>query len=251
VSGAAPPGPAAAAVRAEPAAPLHLIELGTVPYRDAWALQQRLVAQRAEGRIGDTVLLVEHPPVFTLGRRATEEHVLLDAGQRAAQGIDLVAVDRGGDVTYHGPGQLVVYPVLRLAGSRHVVDFVRALEQVAVEALARLGVTGTCREGLTGVWVGRDKLVAIGVRVGVGGITSHGFALNVDPDLTHFNGIIPCGLASEGVTSLSALGRPADMTAAREAVRSALTAVLATDILDVDPDGASAHTAPLAEEPLR
>ena len=251
MSGAATPGPAAAAVRAEPAAPLHLIELGTVPYRDAWALQQRLVAQRAEGRIGDTVLLVEHPPVFTLGRRATEEHVLLDAGQRAAQGIDLVAVDRGGDVTYHGPGQLVVYPVLRLAGSRHVVDFVRVLEQVAIDALARLGVSGTRRDGLTGVWVGRDKLVAIGVRVGVGGITSHGFALNVDPDLTHFGGIVPCGLATEGVTSLAALGRPADMTAARGAVRSALTAVLASDILDVDPDGEWVHTAPLAEEPLR
>lgn len=244
-------GPAAGAVRAEPATPLRILELGTVPYRDAWALQQALVERRGADRIGDTVLLVEHPPVFTLGRRATEEHVLLDAAQRDAQGIDLVAVDRGGDVTYHGPGQLVVYPVLRLAGSRHVVDFVRVLEQVAIDALARLGVSGTRRDGLTGVWVGREKIVAIGVRVGVGGVTSHGFALNVDPDLVHFGGIVPCGLATEGVTSLAALGRPADMAAAREAVRSALTAVLATDILDVDPDGEPALRALLAEETLR
>ena len=245
------PGPAAGAVRAEPATPLRIVELGTVPYRDAWALQQALVERRGADQIGDTVLLVEHPPVFTLGRRATEEHVLLDAAQRDAQGIDLVAVDRGGDVTYHGPGQLVVYPVLRLAGSRHVVDFVRVLEQVAIDALARLGVSGTRRDGLTGVWVGREKIVAIGVRVGVGGVTSHGFALNVDPDLAHFGGIVPCGLATEGVTSLAALGRPADMAAAREAVRSALTDVLATDILDVDPDGEPALRALLAEEAQR
>ena len=244
-------GAAAGAVRAEPATPLRILELGTVPYRDAWALQQALVERRGADRIGDTVLLVEHPPVFTLGRRATEEHVLLDAAQRDAQGIDLVAVDRGGDVTYHGPGQLVVYPVLRLAGSRHVVDFVRVLEQVAIDALARLGVSGTRRDGLTGVWVGREKIVAIGVRVGVGGVTSHGFALNVDPDLAHFGGIVPCGLATEGVTSLAALGRPADMAAAREAVRSALTDVLATDILDVDAEGEPALRALLAEETLR
>lgn len=239
---------AATAVRAEPTQPLRVMELGTVAYRDAWALQQDLVERRRADRIDDTVLFVEHPPVFTLGRRATEEHVLLDAAQRAAQGIDLVAVDRGGDVTYHGPGQLVVYPVLRLAGSRHVVDFVRVLEEVAIATLARLGVEGTRRDGLTGVWVGREKIVAIGVRVGVGGITSHGFALNVDPDLTHFGGIVPCGLASEGVTSLAALGRAADMVAARAAVRSALRDVLATDVVDVEPDG---ERTGLAEEALR
>ena len=239
---------AATAVRAEPTQPLRLMELGTVDYHEAWALQQDLVERRRTDLVGDTVLLVEHPPVFTLGRRATEEHVLLDAAQRAAQGIDLVAVDRGGDVTYHGPGQLVVYPVLRLAGSRHVVDFVRVLEEVAIATLARLGVEGTRRDGLTGVWVGREKIVAIGVRVGVGGITSHGFALNVDPDLTHFGGIVPCGLASEGVTSLAALGREADMVAARAAVRSALRDVLATDVVDVEPDG---ERTGLAEEALR
>lgn len=223
-------------VRRDAGTPLRVMDLGLLEYRAAWAVQQRLVERRRADAIGDTVVLVEHPPIYTLGRRATEEHVLLDAAQREASGIDLVAVDRGGDVTYHGPGQLVVYPVLRLAGPRHVVDFVRVLEQVAIDALARLGVTGSRREGLTGVWVGREKIVAIGVRVGAEGVTSHGLALNVDPDLTHFRGIVPCGLATEGVTSLAALGHAHDMAAAGAAMRAALGAVLGTELLDVLPD---------------
>jgi len=227
------PGVPAARLRAEPDTPLRILELGVVEYRSAWELQQRLVEARRTGEVGDTVVLVEHPPVYTLGRRSSSEHVLLDEATRTASGIDLVAVDRGGDVTYHGPGQLVVYPVLRLAGQRHVVDFVRMLEQVAIGALARLGVAGTCRDGLTGVWVEREKIVAIGVRVGAEGVTSHGLSLNVDPDLAHFGGIVPCGLATEGVTSLAALGRDADMATARSAVRAALTDVLATTTIDV------------------
>lgn len=220
-------------LRAEPGSPLRVLELGTVEYREAWTLQQQLAADRQDDRTGDTVVLLEHPPVYTLGRRATMEHVLLDAEQRATIGIDVVEVDRGGDVTYHGPGQLVVYPVVRLAAQRHVVDFVRTLEQVAIVALAQLGVTGERREGMTGVWVGREKIVAIGVRVGAGGVTSHGLALNVAPDLTHFGGIIPCGLATEGVTSLAALGLHADMDAARAAIRAALADVLDTSLVDV------------------
>ena len=223
---------AQARLRAEPGAPLHVVELGTVEYREAWELQQRLVERRREGLAPDTVVLLEHPPVYTLGRRATTANVLLDERQLADAGIDLVPVDRGGDVTYHGPGQLVVYPVLRLAGQRHVVDFVRALEQVAITALERLGVHGSRREGLTGVWVEREKIVAIGVRVGAGGITSHGLALNVAPDLSHFGGIIPCGLATEGVTSLAALGIDADMRTARDAVREALSATFSTTLVD-------------------
>lgn len=242
------PAPASR-LRAEPDSPLRILTLGTVDYRDAWELQQRLVALRRDGDVGDTVILVEHPSVYTLGRRATTEHVLLDDRSRAASGIDLVAVDRGGDVTYHGPGQLVVYPVLRLAGQRHVVDFVRMLEQVAIDALARLEVLGERRDGLTGVWVGREKIVAIGVRVGAEGITSHGFALNVDPDLSHFGGIVPCGLATEGVTSLAALGRAADMPTARAAVRAALTDVLGTDTIDVAHDAEPALGPLLARTP--
>jgi lipoyl(octanoyl) transferase len=223
-------------LRAEPAAPLRLLGLGSVEYRAAWSLQQRLAERRQADAIGDTVVMLEHPPVYTLGRRATAENVLLDEAGLAAAGIDLVAVDRGGDVTYHGPGQLVVYPVIRLAGQRHVVDFVRALEAIAIDALARLGVVGGRRDGLTGVWVGREKIVAIGVRVGAGGVTSHGLALNVAPDLSHFGGIVPCGLATEGVTSLAALGIPAGMDEARGAMREAFATVLGASVLDVDAD---------------
>lgn len=221
-------------LRDEPESPLHIIDLGTLEYREAWGLQQRLAERRRAGHVGDVVLLVEHPPVYTLGRRASMTHVLLDEQQRAAAGIDLVPVDRGGDVTYHGPGQLVVYPVLRLAGHRHVVDFVRALEHVAISALRQVGVQGERREGLTGVWVGVEKLVAIGVRVGAGGVTSHGLALNVAPDLTHFSGIVPCGLATEGVTSLAALGVGVDMQTARNAVRSALAESFGVTLLEGD-----------------
>ena len=225
-------------LRAEPGTPLRVIELGTVDYRRAWALQQRLVADRQAGDIADTVLLLEHPPVYTLGRRASATNVLLDAGDLERAGIDIVAVDRGGDVTYHGPGQLVVYPLIRLAGQRHVVDFVRALEEVAMRALATLDVVGQRREGLTGVWVDREKIVAIGVRVGAGGVTSHGLSLNVSPDLAHFTGIVPCGLATEGVTSLAALGAPADMAQARAAIREALSEVLEAPLVDVTEDPA-------------
>jgi lipoyl(octanoyl) transferase len=223
-------------LRAEPGTPLRVIELGTVDYRLAWALQQRLVADRQSGDVADTVLLLEHPPVYTLGRRASETNVLLDASDLEQAGIDVVAVDRGGDVTYHGPGQLVVYPLIRLSGQRHVVDFVRALEEVAIRALATLGVVGQRREGLTGVWVGREKIVAIGVRVGAGGVTSHGLALNVSPDLAHFAGIVPCGLATEGVTSLAALGVSADMAQARAAIRGALGEVLEATLVEVTED---------------
>ena len=234
-------------LRAEPGSPLRVMELGTVEYRAAWALQQRIAAERQRDAIDDTVMLLEHPPVYTLGRRATMEHVLLDAEQRATAGIDVVEVDRGGDVTYHGPGQLVVYPVVRLAGQRHVVDFVRALEEVAIVALASLEVVGERRDGLTGVWVGREKIVAIGVRVGAGGVTSHGLALNVAPDLLHFGGIVPCGLATEGVTSLAALGRPAEMAIALAAMRTGLSQVLVASLTDVPSEDLPAPLTTLTE----
>jgi lipoyl(octanoyl) transferase len=228
----APAHTSAHRLRAESGAPVRIMELGVVPYREAWELQQRLVADRQADATPDTILLLEHPPVYTLGRRASTSNVLLGDEELSAAGIEVVAVDRGGDVTYHGPGQLVVYPVVRLAGQRHVVDFVRALEEVALTALERLGVHAQRRDGLTGVWVGREKLVAIGVRVGAAGVTSHGLALNVDPDLAHFAGIVPCGLATEGVTSLAVLGVVADMTDARAAIRAAFAEVLQATLVD-------------------
>jgi len=237
-------------LRAEPGTPLRMLDLGVVEYRAAWELQKDLVARRQDDRTGDTVVLLEHPPVYTLGRRATAEHVLLDAEALSAAGIDLVAVDRGGDVTYHGPGQLVVYPIIRLAGQRHVVDFVRALEDVAIGTLAHLGVRAGRREGLTGVWVGREKIVAIGVRVAAGGVTSHGLALNVAPDLAHFGGIVPCGLATEGVTSLAALGNGATMDEAAAAMRDALGEVLGAGLVTID-RSAAPELAALDTEVLR
>jgi lipoyl(octanoyl) transferase len=223
------------ALRADAGADIAVLELGRVDYRAAWDLQRSLVEQRRADLTPDTVILVEHPPVFTLGRRAEHANILLDAEARRAAGIDLVEVDRGGDVTYHGPGQLVAYPIFRLSRVRHVVDFVRALEDVAIAALATLGVHAERREGLTGVWVGREKIVAIGVRVGAGGITSHGLALNVDPDLEHFAGIVPCGITTEGVCSLASLGRPAVMGDVRSAVRDAFAAVFASSVDPAEP----------------
>jgi len=226
----------ASRLRAEPEEPVHVLDLGLVAYRQAWELQQQLVAARQAGTARDTVVMLEHPPVYTLGRRASASNVLLGDTELSAAGIEVVAVDRGGDVTYHGPGQLVVYPVVQLAGQRHVVDFVRALEEVALTALAQLGVGAQRRDGLTGVWVGREKIVAIGVRVGAGGVTSHGLALNVDPDLAHFAGIVPCGLATEGVASLASLGCTAGMADARAAVRAALATVLDATLEDAPLD---------------
>ncbi len=233
-----------ATLRADAGTPLELLELGRIEYRAAWELQRSLVEQRRAGAIPDTVVMLEHPPVFTLGRRADGANVLLDPASREAAGIDLVEVDRGGDVTYHGPGQLVVYPIVTLARVRHVVDFVRALEDVAITALRQFGVRGTRREGMTGVWVDREKLVAIGVRVGAGGITSHGLALNVDPDLAHFAGIVPCGITTEGVCSLASLGVTATMDDVRSTLRSALGAVFASPVVDARPDAAALLATP-------
>jgi lipoic acid synthetase len=180
--------------------------LGRVPYREAEALQRALHGRSHD----DYLLLLEHPHVYTLGSRAKTEHLLFDSADSV--GAELVVADRGGDVTYHGPGQLVGYPIVSLAewraGQRDVVAYVRALEQVLIDALADLDVVAHRSEGYTGVWVetsgGEEKLAAIGVRV-ANGRTRHGFALNVDPDLSMFDHIVPCGIADRGVTSLGRL----------------------------------------------
>jgi lipoyl(octanoyl) transferase len=216
-----------AALRARPESPLVVERLGRVEYRDGWDRQRALVEAHARDEATpDTVLLLEHPAVYTLGRRADPTHVLFDSQELRARGIDVVEVDRGGDVTYHGPGQLVGYPILRLARARGVVDYVRALEDVLVVALESLGVHGVRQPGLTGVWVDGEKIAAIGVRVAAGGITSHGFALNVAPDLADFTGIVPCGIQDRGVTSLERLGRAVSLEDAMDAVEDAIAAVL-------------------------
>jgi lipoyl(octanoyl) transferase len=196
----------ASRLRAAADAPITVVRAGRVPYLAGWAWQRELVDRRRRDRAADDVLLLlEHPPVYTLGRRADRGNVLFDDATLLARGIEVVPVDRGGDVTYHGPGQLVGYPILQLAGTP-VVDYVRALEEVLIRALARLGVPGERSAGYTGVWVGDEKVAAIGVRVAAGGVTSHGFALNVAPDLDDFAGIVPCGITDRGVCSLASLG---------------------------------------------
>ena len=185
--------------------------LGVVPYAEALALQKQLVDDRREGRIPDTLLLLEHPHVLTLGVRGDggRSHILATDEALASRGVDVFETGRGGDITYHGPGQIVGYPILDLKPERcDVHRYVRDLEEVLIRVAADYGLAAERVKGLTGVWIGGEKLAAIGVRI-ARWITSHGFALNVSTDLDYFDLIVPCGIRDRGVTSLSRLmGRP-------------------------------------------
>jgi lipoyl(octanoyl) transferase len=200
---------------------LEVRRLGLVPYADGLALQKQLVEDRKAGRIPDQLLLLQHPPVITLGVkvRSDRSHVLLEPSALAAAGVELFEAGRGGDVTYHGPGQLVGYPILDLRPDRcDVHRYVRDLEQVMIDTAAQFGVAAGRIEGLTGAWAGRDKLAAIGVRISRW-ITSHGFAFNVTTNLSHFDFIVPCGIADRGVTSLGrVLGRTVPIIEVEDAV---------------------------------
>jgi lipoyl(octanoyl) transferase len=187
---------------------LEVRRLGLVPYRDALALQRALVEERRAERVGDQLLLVEHPPVLTLGVRGDggRSHILASAAALTARGIEVHETGRGGDITYHGPGQLVGYPILDLKPDRcDVHRYVRDLETVLMRVAAGYGIETGRVAGQTGVWVGTEKLAAIGVRISRW-ITSHGFALNVTTDLDPFALIVPCGIPDKGVTSLARLG---------------------------------------------
>jgi lipoyl(octanoyl) transferase len=185
---------------------LSVCWLGRVDYRAGLRLQERLVEGRKQGLVGDTLVLLEHPPVITLGRNSDPGHVLDDAATLAARGIEIHEIGRGGDVTYHGPGQLVGYPVIRLdADERDAHAYLRDLEQGLIDVAAHYGIEAGRIDGLTGIWVGEHKLAAIGVRLSTGWITSHGFALNVSTDLGGFSTIVPCGIRGRGVTSLEHL----------------------------------------------
>ena len=185
-------------------------ELGRFDYAKAFELQQQLVAERKLGRIPDQLLLLEHPHVITLGRNGNAENLLAgdDVLQRA--GISFFPSDRGGDVTYHGPGQLVGYPILDLREwKRDVVGYIRALEQVIIDTLADFGISAGRISGLTGVWVKDCKIAALGVHISRW-VTSHGFALNINTDLEYFRYIVPCGL-TKPVTSMARLGAAAEL----------------------------------------
>jgi len=191
-----------------------LVELGRIEYEAAWALQRALADARRAERVPDLLLLVEHPPTFTIGRGGDLANLLASPAHLAALGARVYEVDRGGDITYHGPGQLVGYPIIDLLGrGRDVHRYLRLLEEALIRALAELGVHAGRLPPHTGVWVGAEKVAAIGVKISRG-VTLHGFALNIAPDLDHFAAIIPCGIRDKGVTSLARLlGAPPDPAA--------------------------------------
>jgi lipoyl(octanoyl) transferase len=208
---------------------LEIARLGTVDYESALALQDALVAARRDDLIGDTLLLLEHPHVFTLGRGADHRYLL-----EARPGVPVFRVSRGGQVTYHGPGQLVGYPILKLEGrDRDIHRYLRNLEQTMIEALAKLGIAAGRRAGLTGIWVGERKIGSIGVGLRRW-ITLHGFALNVCTDLKYFAAMVPCGIAGVEMTSADCeigreIGREpgghADFSAAAAAIEQSFAAV--------------------------
>ncbi len=191
--------------------------LGLVPYQTAWAYQNRLAERIAEGSLDQTLLLLEHPHTFTLGRSGSSDNLIVSEAEMKQKGITFVEVDRGGDITYHGPGQLVGYPLMRLApigwkGDRlpqvDYVGYIRQLEQVLICTLAKFDIDSFRVNGKTGVWVGKEtlpqKIASIGVKVDARGISRHGFALNVAPQMEYWQGIVPCGLSGVTMTSMVA-----------------------------------------------
>jgi lipoyl(octanoyl) transferase len=204
---------------------LSIRRLGTIGYVGALDLQKRLVEERRTGGVGDTLLLLEHPPVVTLGARNRNKssNIVASPDELARAGVAVSETGRGGDVTYHGPGQLVGYPILDLNPDRRDVhQYVRDLEETLIGAIGAFGIEGRRVDGLTGVWVGppgrEEKIAAIGVRISRW-ITSHGFALNVSTNLQHFRLIVPCGIADRGVTSIArVLGKPVPMADVEDAV---------------------------------
>ena len=183
----------------------RIIRAGVVGYREAWDWQVRIADGVRDGTQPETLLLLEHPHTYTRGRLAQDSDLLLDEPTLAERGIAVVETDRGGLITYHGPGQLVGYPIIRLRGRGGPHWYVRTLERVIISVLAEFGLAATTVEGRTGVWTadGQRKIAAIGVKI-AGGVAYHGFAINVDPDLTMFEGIIPCGITDRAVTSMAA-----------------------------------------------
>ena len=215
-----------------------LVNLATIPYADALALQHRIVEARKRGALNDVLLLLEHPPVFTLGRNAPESNILASRDSLQQRGIEIFRIERGGDVTYHGPGQLVGYPILDLHNFRLDVGwFVRSMEETLLRALADFGIRGKRIEKLVGVWVGEAKIVQIGARIEQW-ITYHGFALNVDPNLAHFDLIVPCGIRDKAVTSIArVLNQPIELRAVRERVAARFAEVFGVELIEVTREG--------------
>ena len=205
--------------------------LGSVGYAEALAMQERAVTSLRSGEDDEQLLLLEHPHVFTLGRAANSANILAGVDQLESLSIEVHETGRGGDVTYHGPGQLVGYPIINLKPDRcDVHRYVRDIEEVLIRSIADFGIAGERISGFTGVWVGNEKVAAIGVRI-ARWITSHGFSLNVNTDLDYFQMIVPCGITDKGVTSLSRLlGQPLDMNDVTRIVARRFAEVFERDI---------------------
>jgi lipoyl(octanoyl) transferase len=208
-----------------------LLRPGLTPYQDAWQLQQR-IAETVRAGGAPAIILLEHPPVYTLGARGKPEHLLLSHEAYLARGATVQRTDRGGDVTFHGPGQLVGYPILPIRDwGLGPVAYIRALEAALIDVLARFGIAAERAEGLPGAWVRGEKIAAIGVRI-ARGVTTHGFALNINTDLDRFKQIIPCGNAAAGVTSMRQLtGKTFDMRAVEDDMAAALARQFALDLV--------------------
>ena len=177
---------------------VQILDLGQKPYKDVWNLQKKMQLKRMNGDIGDVLILVEHDPVYTLGKNANPDHLL----QSRDRSIDVFNIERGGDITFHGPGQLVGYPILDLSNYKKSVSwYMRSLEQLTIDVLYEFKISANRVEGLTGVWVGDEKIAAQGVRL-TKWITMHGFSININTDLSFYDGIIPCGIFNHGVTSM-------------------------------------------------
>lgn len=176
----------------------NIIDLGISDYKDTWNLQKELQEKRIQGEIEDQLILVEHPAVYTLGKNASKDHIL-----KEKEGVSVIQTDRGGNITFHGPGQLVGYPILDLNFyKRSITWYMRELEQLMIDVLKEYGIEGSTKKGLTGTWVEDHKIAALGIRISRW-VTMHGFSLNINPDLNYYQDIIPCGIQEYGVTSMA------------------------------------------------
>lgn len=210
---------------------MDVIDLGLIPYSDALAHQERIHAERVKGNVPDTIIFCEHPPVYTMGKRDCVSDLLLPIDEIKSLGIDVVKTNRGGRITYHGPGQLVGYLIAKLVqnpplGGLGVKEFVRMIEEMLVSALGSFGINASRDAAYPGVWVDSKKIAAIGLRISRG-VTMHGFALNVSPNMDHYQHIIPCGIKDRGVTSMKkVLGYTPGLSQMRDAIVKALNRCL-------------------------
>ncbi|MFO7697954.1 MAG: lipoyl(octanoyl) transferase LipB [Anaerolineae bacterium] len=229
---------------------VSVLDLGRSAYGHVHALQVQAVECVRESQTGEVIILVEHSPTITLGRRGDAANILADPEKLADLGIEVHRIERGGDVTYHGPGQLVVYPILRLheyvAGAS---DYMHRLEEVVIRTLSDFGIQAGRRPGLIGVWVGHDKVCALGVRIRAG-VTMHGLALNVDPNMGHWETIVPCGIHDGGVTSMRALlGAAPGMGAVKECMLARFAEAFGVQLAPVDDASCWALDGPRAGGP--